>query len=178
MTKTIDLRARLASPGLYARLVWQEIFNWYRASGGNLDRMDNLLVDLGVIQQYATDRRDEQAPCAAEKDKPGKEREVKNAIRVVVEMHGGTIQGVYTDAEGVELDVVFTEARKYLGDSGEPEFEVGGEGPGAGDCVYTHHGSQQVPKEDLDPAFEAARNRIEALKDYLVKNAEAEAEPR
>jgi len=88
-------------------------------------------------------------------------------IRVVVEMHGGTIQSVYPDS-GQELDVVFTEAPKYL-DNEDDMFEVKGNAEAgdvsAGDCVYCHHGCTQVSKEALDPAFEAARKRIKAAKE-------------
>lgn len=31
-------------------LVWQELFNLYRAGGGNLDRMSNILIDLDIIK--------------------------------------------------------------------------------------------------------------------------------
>jgi len=40
----VDLRGHMAD--CWPRLLWQAMFDLYRAAGGNLDRMDNMLIDL------------------------------------------------------------------------------------------------------------------------------------
>ena len=47
----IDLRYLYDSPGLYARQVWQVLFDHYREAGGNLDDMASLLCDLGILRR-------------------------------------------------------------------------------------------------------------------------------
>lgn len=81
----------------------------------------------------------------------------RQKIRIVVEMHGGTIQSVQTDSD-VELDVVFTESSKY-GSEVEEEFKVEA-GPLAGEIIYTNYAETKVNKKDLDPVFKAAEKRI------------------
>lgn len=48
----IDLRGRINSPGLYARLTWQQLFNIYKEEGGDLTHMDALLCDLGILTRW------------------------------------------------------------------------------------------------------------------------------
>lgn len=55
--KTIDLRMYLREPKLHARLVWQELFNYYRNHGGDLDSMDNMLCDYHQIHQHLVDHQ-------------------------------------------------------------------------------------------------------------------------
>jgi len=58
----------------------------------------------------------------------------KQKVNLVVEMYGGTIQGIAFDNKNVEIDtVVFTEKRKYV-DSDIVEIRSG---PIKGDCIYT-----------------------------------------
>ena len=45
----IDVSNR--SPSCWSRLVWQEMFNLYRKHGGDLDEMDNLLIDYDTIKK-------------------------------------------------------------------------------------------------------------------------------
>ncbi len=47
---TIDLKTAYACEKLYSRLAWQKIFNIYRATGGDLDKMDNMLCDLYSLE--------------------------------------------------------------------------------------------------------------------------------
>jgi hypothetical protein len=42
--QTVDFRGSMAA--CYPRMVWQELFNIYRAEGGDLENMDNMLIDL------------------------------------------------------------------------------------------------------------------------------------
>jgi len=49
--KVIDLRARLTETKLFSRLLWQELFNFYREQGCSLTEMDSLLCDLYVFEQ-------------------------------------------------------------------------------------------------------------------------------
>lgn len=46
----IDLRCRIQSPNLFARLVWQVLFDYYRNNGGDLNEMDSLLCDLEILK--------------------------------------------------------------------------------------------------------------------------------
>jgi hypothetical protein len=78
-------------------------------------------------------------------------------IRIVVEMHGGTIQSVATDA-GIELDVVFLEAKKYVEDA--KTFAVKS-GPFKGEVVYSHYSQDDMKPAELDPVFEAAQERLD-----------------
>lgn len=48
---TIDLKTRPYSPSLYARLLWQELFNYYIENGGNTKQMDSFLCDLITFQK-------------------------------------------------------------------------------------------------------------------------------
>ena len=43
----------------YPRLTWQCIFDLYRHNGGNLDRMDNLLIDLENCKEWFEDYKKE-----------------------------------------------------------------------------------------------------------------------
>lgn len=85
--------------------------------------------------------------------------ESKPKLRVVVELSGGVVQGVHTDS-GQELDVVFLEEAKYVGDSGDREYAVK-EGPFKDLVIYTHYGSSGAKTEALDPVFKAAQERLD-----------------
>ena len=39
-------------PGLLARLVWQELFNFYRENDGNLNKLDSFLCDLSLLKGH------------------------------------------------------------------------------------------------------------------------------
>lgn len=80
-------------------------------------------------------------------------------IRVVVNMHGGTIESVCTESD-VELDVVFLEDPKYSEDEDE-EFLVDG-GEFDDQMVYTQYKSTRVDADDMDAAFKAAKEREES----------------
>ena len=82
-------------------------------------------------------------------------------IRVVVNMHGGTIESVCTESD-VELDVVFLEDPKYSEDP-EDKFLVDG-GEFDDQIVYTHYASTKVDAEDMDAALKAAQERMEKRK--------------
>ena len=47
----IDLKHGSRETRYVARLIWQELFNIYRSKGGNLNRMDSLLCDLGILEE-------------------------------------------------------------------------------------------------------------------------------
>ena len=49
ITVEIDLKGRPSCERLWARLIWQQLFNFYRAAGGDLNHMDNMLVDYPTI---------------------------------------------------------------------------------------------------------------------------------
>jgi hypothetical protein len=84
-------------------------------------------------------------------------------IRIVVEMHGGTIQGVHADAKCADdIDVVFLEDSKYVEtDDERQEFEVEA-GEFEGEIIYTHHGVLKTAKKSIDPVFKAAEARLKA----------------
>ena len=50
MTK-ISMKGRYRCHGLFARFVWQELFNIYRSNDGDLSNMDNMLCDLYTLTQ-------------------------------------------------------------------------------------------------------------------------------
>jgi hypothetical protein len=79
-------------------------------------------------------------------------------IRVVVEMFGGTIQGIFTDSD-VEMEVVFTENRKHL--DGDQEFSVS-KGLLMGQCIYTAKNSEKISHQTIDPVFKAAAERAKS----------------
>ena len=79
-------------------------------------------------------------------------------IRVVVSMHGGTIDSVLTDSDQ-EVEVVFTEATKHIED--EDCFEIAS-GPLKGEAIYCHHDAQEVRSKELEPVFKAAQKRIDS----------------
>ncbi len=89
----------------------------------------------------------------------------KKTVRVIVEMHGGTIQSVEVDpAAAVELDVVFTESPKYgSGEKSETETEID-DGQHGGQIVYCQHGSSEASDEDIAAVFKAAEKRVAAFK--------------
>lgn len=77
-------------------------------------------------------------------------------VRIIVEMHGGTIQGVYVDNKNVNVtDVVFTESSMY---GEEKEFKVE-DGPLAGEIIYCHHEPQLGGKDLFGPVMKAAEAR-------------------
>ena len=94
--------------------------------------------------------------------------EAKPKIRLIVSMHGGTVQEVMIDSSDVEItDVVFLEDGKYLEDSDRFEVESG---PMAGQFIYTHHGPIDVAGPDtFDPVMKAAQARIDACEDEGAK---------
>ena len=47
----IDISYRTYSPKFYARLVWQQLFDFYRNNGGCLCDMDSILCDLGILEE-------------------------------------------------------------------------------------------------------------------------------
>lgn len=49
----IDLRFNVVE--CIPRLIWQQLFNFYRNNGGNLDRLDNLLIDYENCKKYFDD---------------------------------------------------------------------------------------------------------------------------
>ncbi len=93
----------------------------------------------------------------------------RRKVRVVVSMHGGTIDAVYLEQkdQDIELDMVFTENMKYL--EGDQEFEIE-KGPLAGEGIYTHmEGSYDPVDEDaaasaelFEGVFAAAQARLDA----------------
>lgn len=47
----IDLRSRTASHSLWARLLWNALFTWYRDAGGDIDvDYDSLLCDVEIFR--------------------------------------------------------------------------------------------------------------------------------
>jgi len=52
MNKTIDMTYNISSPGLYARLTWQQMFDWYRENGGSLADMDSMLCDYQALIRF------------------------------------------------------------------------------------------------------------------------------
>jgi hypothetical protein len=51
LLKTIPLHCTYRSPGLQSRMIWQELFNYYREHGGLLEHMDNILIDYQSLIQ-------------------------------------------------------------------------------------------------------------------------------
>lgn len=51
-TTTIDLTRRSYSKSLYARLIWQQLFNYYHELKGNLECLDSFLCDLKLLEQF------------------------------------------------------------------------------------------------------------------------------
>jgi len=59
----INLMGRVWSNKLFARLVWQVLFNYYRTNGGDLNEMDSLLCDLYILQDaFSTDTPPNEEP--------------------------------------------------------------------------------------------------------------------
>lgn len=54
---SIDLRYRDQNAGLFARLVWQVLFEVYRGGTGDLSRMDSMLCDLKMLERRFEDRK-------------------------------------------------------------------------------------------------------------------------
>lgn len=92
--------------------------------------------------------------------------------RLIVSMHGCTIQEIYCDNDRIEItDVVFTEQASYLdgdddrNDDGNLRFGIDG-GPLDGEGVYTHHaGVKYAGEEVFGPVMDAARRRIDAAEE-------------
>ena len=92
----------------------------------------------------------------------------KPKVKLIVAMHGGTIQSVMQDTDAVDItDVVFTETSQALDDEddrdeeGELRFAVGS-GPLQGEGIYTHFGPVDIAgPETFDPVMTAAVDRIE-----------------
>ncbi len=47
---TIDLKHGYRSPDYIAFRIWQQLFNIFRHGGGDLNRMNNLTVDLIILE--------------------------------------------------------------------------------------------------------------------------------
>jgi hypothetical protein len=92
----------------------------------------------------------------------------KPKVKLIVAMHGGTIQSVMQDTDAVDItDVVFTETSQALDDEddrdeeGELRFAVAS-GPLQGEGIYTHFGPVDFAgPETFDPVMTAAVDRIE-----------------
>ena len=92
--------------------------------------------------------------------------------RLIVSMHGCTIQEIYCDNDRIEItDVVFTEYPSYLDgdddrdDDGNLRFGIDG-GPLDGEGIYTHHGGVKYAGEEVfGPVMDAARRRIDAAEE-------------
>ena len=52
MKQVIELRHRVYEAGFHSRLVWAELFDYYRKHDGNLDDMDSFLCDLKLIETF------------------------------------------------------------------------------------------------------------------------------
>jgi hypothetical protein len=80
-------------------------------------------------------------------------------IRVIVSLQGGTVTDVMVDpaVPDVELDVVFTEYKKYC--NNDKEFFVEG-GSLDGECIYCEVESSNSDEITFDAVFKAARERI------------------
>lgn len=75
------------------------------------------------------------------------------ARKVIVQMHGGTISGVY--AEGNEaLDVIFLEAPKYSEDPDSETYVK--DGYFKDDFIYTRASSESVGQRSMRAVFAAA----------------------
>lgn len=85
--------------------------------------------------------------------------DTKPRLRLVVSLHGGTVQDIFSDNPEIEItDVVFTEYAKY-GNPAEKEFPVNG-GPLQNEIIYTHHaGVTQAGSDLFDPVMAAAEAR-------------------
>lgn len=82
------------------------------------------------------------------------------ARKVIVEMHGGTISGVYA-GDGESLDIVFVEAPKYFDD---PDSEVAVKsGSFKGGFVYARESSLLSSQKSLSGVFAAADEREKRL---------------
>lgn len=55
----VDMQGRFCSDSLTARLIWQQLFNFYRSNGCSLEHMDNMLVDYTTIQSLIEGGTDE-----------------------------------------------------------------------------------------------------------------------
>lgn len=51
----INLNGLSKSPKLFSRLVWQELFNWYRTHNCSLEFMDSMLCDLYILERFFED---------------------------------------------------------------------------------------------------------------------------
>lgn len=90
----------------------------------------------------------------------------KIQCRVIVSMHGGTIDSVVHDNEQVEItDVVFLEDPKYVNESGETEHKVLG-GKWAGSIIYSHQASTVAGTYGFGMVMMAAESRLEASNDH------------
>jgi hypothetical protein len=92
----------------------------------------------------------------------------KPKVKLIVEMHGGTIQSVMKDTDAVDVtDVIFTERPGELldeddrNDEGELRFGIQS-GDLEGEGIYAHHGPIDIASpETFDPVMTAAVDRIE-----------------
>jgi hypothetical protein len=94
-----------------------------------------------------------------------KARDDRPKVRLIISMHGGTIDHVATDNPDVAVtDVVFTE-RPEEAAMMEDEFIIQG-GELDGELIYTHTGSPRVgDQKTFNAVFKAARARIKACQE-------------
>lgn len=51
MLKKIDIRTNMLSYGLFARMIWQKLFNYYLEHSGNTTKLDSFLCDLRIMER-------------------------------------------------------------------------------------------------------------------------------
>jgi hypothetical protein len=49
---TIDLKTKMFSGSLHARLIWQELYNIYCREGANKTNLDHLLIDYDSLKEH------------------------------------------------------------------------------------------------------------------------------
>lgn len=96
--------------------------------------------------------------------------ETLQTIRLVAQMHGGTIQQVFGNLPAhMSMEIVFTEGKQYLDDNedrdenGDLKYVVAS-GTLAGEGIYTHLDVEHGADKDIDPVFEAAQKRADNSK--------------
>jgi hypothetical protein len=58
MIHKIDLSHRSRHPSFIARLIWQDLFNYYVEQNGNLKDMDSFLCDLSIFEHFIEKRQE------------------------------------------------------------------------------------------------------------------------
>ena len=51
MIKTISLHHISNTPPYLSKVIWQELFNYYRSQDGNLNQMNDFLCDLSELER-------------------------------------------------------------------------------------------------------------------------------